>query len=549
MSLPAEKGNSIPTITAMTAQAAFPKGNRYLRMRDEMGILFQDEQFIDLYPQRGQPAEAPWRLAMVTLLQFMEDLTDREAADAVRGRIDWKYVLGLDLNEPGFDYSILSEFRTRLLEGKAEAKLFDTLLAWCQKQGYLKAGGQQRTDSTYIIAAVASLHRLELVGQALYRVLDLLAQVAPDWLQQQVDKEWYERYRYPITDYRLPKGEKERQQLAETIGRDGAHLLRQVYREDAPAFLRTIPAVDALRRIWIQNYYQEGEQVTWRQEDNLPPAHVRICSPFDLEARFSSKRDSIFWLGYKVHLSESCPTDQPHLITHVETTLATEQDNMALNRIHTGLQGQGLLPEEHALDMGYVSAETLVDSRDTFGVALLGPVRVDSRWQARAEGAFDLTQFQIDWEKKKVTCPMGKPSISWYLSKSRFAKPVIQVHFRPKDCLACSAREQCTHSSTAPRNLRIQPKELHLALQAARERQTQYAFWERYAIRSGIEGTIGFAVDTLGMRRSRYRGFAKTHLHHLLSATAINMHRILNWLAELPRSRTRVSHFAALAPA
>lgn len=549
MSLPSEAGNSIPTLTVMTAQAAFPKGNNYLRMRDEMGILFQDADFIDLYSQRGQPAESPWRLAMVTLLQFMEDLTDREAADAVRGRIDWKYVLGLELNDQGFDYSILSEFRTRLLRGKAEAKLFDALLDWCKKQGYLKAGGQQRTDSTYIIAAVASLHRLELVGQALYRVLDLLAQVAPDWLQQQAPKEWYERYRYPITDYRLPKAEAERQELAEMIACDGAFLLRQIYREDTPEFLRTVPAVEALRRIWIQNCYQEGECVTWREAGNLPPAHLRICSPFDLEVRVSTKRDSIFWMGYKVHLSESCPTDQPHLITHVETTLSTEQDNMALQRIHAGLQGRGLLPDEHVLDMGYVSAETLVNSRKTYGVALLGPVRVDSRWQAREKGAFDLTQFHIDWNNKQVTCPMGKQSNCWYPSKSRFNKPVIQVHFRPKDCRVCSAREHCTRSPSAPRSLRIQPKELHLALQAARKRQTNAAFWKRYAIRSGIEGSIGFAVNTLGMRRSRYRGFAKTHLHHLLTATAINMKRVLNWLADLPRSQTRISHFAILAPA
>lgn len=547
MSLQPEERNGIPTLTIMVAQAAFPKGNLYLRMRDEMGILFRDEQFIELYPHRGQPAEAPWRLAMVTLLQFMEDLTDREAADAVRGRIDWKYVLGLDLNDQGFDYSILSEFRSRLLLGKAEARLFDILLEWCKQKGYLKARGQQRTDSTHIVAAVASLHRIELVGQVLYHVLDLLAQIAPDWLQTQVPNEWYGRYQDPITDYRLPKSEPERQLLADTIGQDGVFLLQQVYREDAPAFLRTVPAVDALRRIWIQNYYQENGQVQWRQQDNIPPAHRRICSPFDLEARFSTKRDS-FWLGYKVHLSESCEADQPHLITHVETTLATEQDNMALDRIHTGLKAHGLLPGEHALDMGYVSAETLADSREKFDVDLLGPVRVDSRWQAREKSAFDLTHFQIDWEKHQVTCPMGKRSNCWSPSKSRFDKPVIQIHFRPQDCLTCSAREQCTQSQSAPRNLRIQPKEMYLALLAARERQTQLSFWSRYAIRSGIEGTIGCAVNMFGMRRTRYRGLAKTHLHHLLTAMAMNVKRVLYWLADLPRSRTRTSHFAALAP-
>jgi transposase len=548
MSLQPEERNTIPSLTVMVARTAFPKGNIYLRMRDEMGVMFKDEQFTHLYPQRGQPAEAPWRLALVTLMQFMEDLTDREAADAVRSRIDWKYALGLGLEDEGFDFSVLSEFRLRLLKGEAEEKLFNTLLDWCREKGYFKKGGKQRTDSTNIVAAVASLHRLELVGQALYHVLDLLAQVAPEWLQQQVRQEWYERYRHPISDYHMPKTETERQALAETIGKDGANLLRRLYSEDAPIFIRAIPAVDILRQIWLQNYYQEGESVVWRQEGNLPPGSVRICSPFDIESRSSSKRDSVFWLGYKVHLSETCEDDSPHLITHVETALATEQDFTALDRIHTAMAKKDLLPAQHAVDMGYVSAETLVDSRIKFGVDLLGPVRVDNSWQARDADAFDITQFQIDWDKEQVTCPMGKLSNTWFLSKSRFNKPIIQIHFRPKDCLPCPAREKCTHSSSSPRGLGLQPKELHLALQAARERQNNHSFWERYAIRSGIEGTIGLAVDKLGMRRTRYRGLDKTHMHNLLTATAINMKRILNWLEDVPRSHTRISHFAVLAP-
>ena len=424
MSLQAEEENRIPTLTIMVAQAAFPKGNPYMTMRDELGMLFKDEQFEELFSTRGQPAEAPWRLSLATLMQFMEDLTDRQAADAVRGRIDWKYVLGLDLNDAGFDYSVLSEFRTRLLDGGAEAKLFNILLEWCRKQGYLK-GKRQRTDSTHVIAAVASLHRIELVGQALYRVLDLLAQVAPDWLRQQAKPEWYERYRQPLTDYHLPKAETEKQAFLIQIGKDGADLLRQIYAQAAPEYVRTIPAVEVLRQIWIQNYYQEGETIAWRKEDNIPPASVRIASPFDLEARFSAKRDKIFWLGYKVHLTETCDPDTPNLITQVETTLSTIQDNLALEGIQAQLKQKELVPAQHLVDAGYVSAENLVSSQQQFGVDLVGPVRADNSWQNREEGAFALTQFQIDWEKKQVICPLGKVSSSWFPSKSRFEQPTI----------------------------------------------------------------------------------------------------------------------------
>src|SRR5207302_2187806 len=114
--------------TARVARAAFPRGNACLQLRDMLGSIYDDTDFLDLFPRRGQAAEAPWRLALVTVLQFGEELSDRQAADAVRGRIDWKYALGLSLENPGFDFSVLSEFRARLIAGAAEQRLLDLLL-------------------------------------------------------------------------------------------------------------------------------------------------------------------------------------------------------------------------------------------------------------------------------------------------------------------------------------------------------------------------------------------------------------------------------------
>ena len=205
MSLQPTQDFTIPDQTAQVAKSAFPDGNLYLSMRDKLGTIFADEQFRELYPQRGQPAEAPWRLALVTLMQFTENLTDRQAADAVRSRIDWKYVLGMELADQGFHYSVLSEFRSRLIQGQAEHLLFETLIKQFKERGLLKAGGRQRTDSTHVLAAVRHLNRIELVGQTLYHVLDLLSQVAPDWLRIQVSADWYERYSLRFSNYRFPK--------------------------------------------------------------------------------------------------------------------------------------------------------------------------------------------------------------------------------------------------------------------------------------------------------------------------------------------------------
>lgn len=143
MSLKPEPMEPVPEETARIARAAFPNGNLCLRLRETLGAIYTDQLFADLFPRRGQPAEAPWRLALVTVLQFVEGLSDRQAADAVRARIDWKYMLSLPLSDPGFDDSVLSEFRSRLVAGGAELRLLEVLLEQCQARGWLKARGRK----------------------------------------------------------------------------------------------------------------------------------------------------------------------------------------------------------------------------------------------------------------------------------------------------------------------------------------------------------------------------------------------------------------------
>ena len=209
----------VPEETARVAHAAFPKGHPYLTFRDALGTIFQDEDFAALFPLWGQPGLPPWRLAFVTIMQFRETLADRQAAEAVRARIDWKYLLSLELTDPGFDFSVLSEFRDRLLAGSAEELLLDKLLERCQGLGLLKARGQQRTDSTHVLAAVRVLNRLELVAETLRATLNALATVAPDWLRDVAPLEWYARYGKRIEDARLPREKAAREAYAQTGGR------------------------------------------------------------------------------------------------------------------------------------------------------------------------------------------------------------------------------------------------------------------------------------------------------------------------------------------
>ncbi len=253
MSLQPESIGSIPEQRARVAHAAFPRGNAYLPLRDELESFVEDRDLAHLFPRRGQPAGRPWRLALITMFQFVEDLSDRQAADAVRARIDWKYALGLDLDNPGFDHTVLSEFRSRLIDGGAERLLFDLMLERFRGIGLLKAHGRQRTDSSHVLAAVRALNRLELVRKTFRHALDVLAIIAPTWMLAHARPDWVERYQGRTDEVRLPKGKKAQLQLAEAIGRDGDVLLAAVYERHTPHSLREVTAVDILRRVWLQN--------------------------------------------------------------------------------------------------------------------------------------------------------------------------------------------------------------------------------------------------------------------------------------------------------
>src|SRR5919107_491594 len=254
MSLRPEPVGEIPAETARVARAAFPKGTVVTRLRDEFDALYQDEDFRKLYPARGQPGLAPWRLALVTLFQFLEHLSDRQAADAVRARIDWKYALGLELTDPGFHFSVLTEFRARLVAGQAEHLLLDTMLERFKARGLIKARGKQRTDSTHVLGAVHALHLLELVSEPLRAPLDDLAAVVPDWVRVIAQPAWFDRYAHRIEDYRLPKSREKREALSLEIGTDGFFLLDALDDASAPAAARAVPMVQTLRDVWRGAY-------------------------------------------------------------------------------------------------------------------------------------------------------------------------------------------------------------------------------------------------------------------------------------------------------
>jgi transposase len=559
MSLKPSPLQPVPEETARVAQAAFPTGNPYLTFRDAFGPLFQDEDFTTLFPACGQPGLPPWRLALVTILQFRENLADRQAAEAVRARIDWKYLLGLELTDAGFDFSVLSEFRDRLLAGSQEDLLLDKLLERCRTLGLLKARGPQRMDSTHVVAAVRVLSRLELVAETLRAALNALATVAPAWLQGFVPLEWYERYGKRIEDARLPREKTAREAYARTVGEDGFRVLDAVESPGAPAEARELPSIATLRRTW-QRHYDRTEptgsttrnrsvpRVRFKANRDLPRAAEGVESPYDTDARYRQKRDTQ-WTGYMVHVSETCEPTAPHLITHVHTTAATVHEAQCTAPIQQALVEKTLPPSEHLVDAAYIDAELLVQCRDEHRITLRGPTRPSQGWQAQVDGAYTIDQFEVDWAQQRVRCPQGNWSATWWEHGARESCRPIIVEFAREDCQACPARSLCTRAQQQGRRVRLPPQAQYEALEAARAWYASAEGKQRYKQRAGVEGTLSQGVRGFGLRCARYRGLEKTHFQHVATAAAMNMDRLVAWFDERPRATTRTSRFAALAPA
>lgn len=561
------------------ARASMRKPNLAMRIRDELGEVYEDARFVGAFGVRGRPGISPAQLMIVSVLQFSENLTDRQAADAVRDRITWKYALGLDLDDAGFDASVLSEFRSRLVASDLVGLALDALLERLMAVGLLKAGGRARTDSTHVLGAIASLNRLELAAETMRAALEALAAAAPAWLGTVIEPAWQDTYAVRGDGLRAPRSPTKRVELMTGYGRDGYLLLDRVHDGGAAPWLRQLPAVQTLGRIWVQQFYRQihadGRQEVRRREnapdgDGLPPGRTRLISCYDLDARTGIKRETR-WGGYKIHVTETCdpaPTstpdtstpdtssppprpgsasrksrgDHPNLITNVATTPAASTDIDLLTPIHQDLTGKNLLPGEHFVDSGYAStAQVTAAARN--GVTLIAPLLLNNSPQARTGTGYDQDAFTIDFDTHQATCPQQNTSSTWNTTHQNGTEKII-IGWPIRACRPCPARDQCTTATR--RTLTIHTREHHQTLTTARARQSTQQWKTLYNTRAGVEGTIRQITHVTGIRHARYRGLPKTTLEHTLAATAINLTRLnAHWNGH-PLDRTRTTHLARL---
>ena len=535
----------IPTATAVLARKVHPRGTDEIRVRDALGPLFADSDFTTgefegMFSPLGQPGLSPALLLMVTILQFRHNLSDREAVEAVADRISWKYCLGLELEDTGFDYSVLCEFRGRLAEGDRADRLLTLMLDRLKAAGLVKAGGRQRTDSTHVIGCVRRLNRIESVGEGLRAALEAIARISPLWIVPLLTEGWDARYGRKVETSRLlGRKNASAQALADQIGADGQALMAAIDADPTATWMNDLPEVTTMRILWDQQFETTGTGCRrLKAAADLPPAGERVHSPHDPEVRYSTKGtgadDDLEWVGSKAHLTDTCDPGLPSLITDVHTTPATDPDVTVTTDVQDKLIARGLAPGEHVTDAGYPSAENIAASAAR-GITLVAPVIVATGRNA-GKGTFGPTDFRIDWKAGTATCPAGAISRSMKPDK----RDLITFAFSRRDCRPCQIRDKCTLAKVdTPRRITVHPEPIHEARMAAHAAQDSDAWRTAYKARAGVEGTISQAVRGPDLRHSRYRGLAKAHVQNVMTGMAINLTRLGAWFLQPEPTKRR----------
>jgi len=521
---------ALPEETGRIGKMLLKQNDPYRLIGEELFEKWEEEGFADLYSNEGKPGYSPVILAFVSVFQFMERLADRQAAQALRMRLDWKYALHLPLEDAGFDFSVLSEFRDRLIEGEAENRVFEKLVEQIRGMGLIKERGKQRSDSIAMLTKVRRLSRIELVVETLRLAIVALVDTDREWCEEVLPPSWEDKYGERFVRQRY--SEKEWQEYEANIGNDGQWLLKRLIDGGAPAELQDLPAVQILRTVWAQQFQESQGQMVYKDLKKYD-GHTQIQTPHDPEARYSRKR-RFEWLGDKVQVSETDDEGYPHIITDMLATNSNQTDYEELPLIQARLIARQCQPGEHYVDAGYMSGPNLAHSQD-LEIDLIGPLPEVVTPQDLLADGITQAQFQLDPQRKIATCPQGHQARNPSLIVNTWS-----FHFPPKVCAACPLRPRCCTGKGG----RSVGMNIHYDLvQTARTRQKTETFKKDYhQHRSGVEGSLSALVRGHGMRVSRYIGQKKRNWQAIFTGCAANLKRTAHWLAgERPQLRHQKS--------
>jgi transposase len=528
----------MPKDLAELGSKLLPPSSPYRLVGEQLYEQYDEAEFADLYHVEGKPGLSPVLLSFVTAFQYLEGLSDREAAAAVRLRLDWKYALHLPLDYAGFNYSVLSEYRDRVLAHQAEARLFDRLIEQLQGLGLIKQRGRQRTDSLAVLTKVRDLNRLERVCETLRLAVRALLGADPAWTRSTVPPNWEERYGERCVATRL--SEDQRQTLEHEVGSDGQWLLNRLHADMTSAVLQELPEVQVLKSVWSQQFEVVEGKIVYRAAGPYDGT-AQIQTPHDPEARYSKKRNQ-GWIGDKLQVTETDDEDYPHLITDIATTSSVKADSTELKEIQARLEARDVLPGEHLVDAAYVSGPNLKHSQG-LGVDLIGPVQGGQSPQGRKPDGITHEQFRVDREANVAICPAGQLSSKG----SPHDNGGTQYRFRSNVCAACPLRDRCCNG---PNGRTITLSLDHEILAAARARQETAEFKAIYRQhRGGVEGCLSVLARKYGLRVKRYIGQRKGHLQAVFTGVGVNLLRAASWLAkQRPQVRRKGLGLATMPP-
>lgn len=495
----------------------------YLTIKEVIAPLIKDEDYAEMYSPLGRRPVSPRTLVLTMLLQFLENLPDRKAARNVRLRLDWKIAIGLELDDPGFHFSILEVFRDRLEQNNKQRAAFTTLLEKLKELGLIQKSQKQRLDSTHVLGHLRRLSRLQCMAESIRLVLGSLRRLlGEDDFNQLVPAQIRDLYGEELDTHQM-----DRQQIRRTLKSSGKHALMLVKRLEAHRLssqLLALEEVGTLHRV-LEQYFDIAPDKEPVVKKKLPKGEGedRIVTPHEPQARWSKKRGKE-WIGYKLQVTETAdrPTEEAdgtrhpatNFITDIEMTNAAQPDVQYTQKAIDRQIQQGFVPEELSTDQGYESGYHIAQAKSK-GVVLMGPVATPNK------KGIEISQesFSIDLERKEVTCPQGNKSSYWKMDQ----KGNIHIRFSGSACSGCPLKAQCTKNKYG-RTLTLVPNFEYL--QARRELMKTEDFKERMKARNGIEGTISELCRVHGARHARYRGDKRLRTQGLFSALAVNVKRL-----------------------
>ncbi len=522
MSLKQAFPKEIPATTRDAVEAMLPADSVCRLLGEKAEEIIDESALAAMYHQTGRGAINPVLLCFVLVLQFYEKLPDRRAAEMVKVRMDWKYALRQELNWPGFDYSSLCNFRKRLYAHGQEYLMFEQVLKYLFKLGYVKSK-RQRTDATHVLAAVERLSRLELVWETLRLALGALTNADGKWVRQVLPVSFVNFNSQKRSEFRLSPAQTKEALLA--AGQDGFWLLSQIAQHGQAAW-QDLPEIITLSQVLSQQFDQGDEdgESGLKAKANIDAKGDVITSPHEPSVRYSRKGKETAWRGYKAQVTETVDGAFP-VITDIGIHSANEADGKALEEILKRLAERGLLPEKQYVDQAYCNGKTLHDSEQK-GLDLRGFIGSNSRKPV----GFRLQDFDVDVERRQARCPAGKKATVFNPSSQHDV--AWNVRFG-KQCQRCPFNSLCTTEKRG-RSLEISP--YHKQLTKRRREQASAGFVKEMHARARIESTIGELARRHGLRQNRYRGQEKATLQAAFTATAVNLKRLARYLGHVTDS-------------